>query len=89
MINVLILLSNHYINNIILMSDLGEKSFYYYVISKKNKLHAYKSLLKLIIKFQKIKVKTSYNLGKFKVKFLNFSFCAETIIEVLLFFYTL
>ena len=67
------LLSNHYINNMIEISDLGEKSFYDYVISKKNKLNDYKSLLKLIIKVQKIKVKKSYNLGKFKVKFLKYT----------------
>ena len=54
------LLSNHYINNMIEISDLGKKSFYDYVISKKNKLNDYKSLVKLIIKVQKIKVKKSY-----------------------------
>ena len=32
------------------ISDLGEKSFYDYVILKKNKLNDYKSLIKLIIK---------------------------------------
>ena len=72
-INAPKLLSNHYINNMIEISDLGEKSFYDYVISKKNKLNDYKSLVKLIIKVQKIKVKKSYKLGKFKVKFLKYS----------------
>ena len=67
------LLSNHYINNMIEISDLGEKSFYDYIISKKNKLNDYKSLVKLIIKVQKIKLKKSYKLGKFKVKFLKYS----------------
>ena len=67
------LLSNHYMNNMVEISDLGEKSFYDYVISKKNKLNDYKSLLKLIIKVQKIKVKKSYKFGKFKVKFLKYS----------------
>ena len=38
------------------ISDLGEKSFYGHVISKKNKLSSYKSLIKLLIKIQKIKV---------------------------------
>jgi len=67
------LLSNHYINNMIEISDLGEKSFYDYVISKKNKLNDYKSLVRLIIKVQKIEVKKSYTLGKFKVKFLKYT----------------
>ena len=67
------LLSNHYINNMIEISDLGEKSFYDYIISKKNKLNDYKSLVKLIIKIQKIKVKKAYKLGKFKVKFLKYT----------------
>ncbi len=72
-INAPKLLSNHYINDMIEISDLGEKSFYDHVISKKNKLSDYKSLIKLIIKIQKIKVKKSYKLGKFKVKFLKYS----------------
>ena len=67
------LLSNHYINNMIEISDLGEKSFYDYVISKKNKLNEYKSLIKIIIKIQKIKVKKYYRLGKFKIKFSKYS----------------
>ena len=67
------LLSNHYMNNMVEISDLGEKSFYDYVILKKNKLNDYKSLVKLIIKIQKIKVKKSYKLGKFKVKFLKYT----------------
>jgi len=72
-INAPKLLSNHYKNDMIEISDLGEKSFYDYVIFKKNKLRDYKSLIKLIIKVQKIKVKKSYKLGKFKVKFSKYS----------------
>ena len=67
------LLSNHYMNNMVEISDLGEKSFYDYVILKKNKLNDYKSLVKLIIKIQKIKVKKYYKFGKFKVKFLKYT----------------
>ncbi len=67
------LLSNHYKNDMIEISDLGEKSFYNYVVSKKNKLNDYKSLVKIIIKVQKIKVKKYYRLGKFKVKFSKYS----------------
>ena len=66
-INAPKLLSNHYKNDMIEISDLGEKSFYDYVISKKNKLNSYKSLIKLIIKIQKIKVKKLYKFKNFKI----------------------
>ena len=66
------LLNNNYNKDMIEISDLGKKSFYEHVISKKNKLNDYKSLVKLIIKVQKIKVKKSYKLGKFKFKFLKY-----------------
>ena len=72
-INAPKLLSNHYSNDMIEISDLGEKSFYDYVISKKSKFNDYKSLVKIIIKVQKIKVKKYYKLGKFKVKFSKYS----------------
>ena len=72
-INAPKLLSNHYSNDMIEISDLGEKSFYDYIISKKSKLNDYKSLVKIIIKLQKIKVKKYYKLGKFKVKFSKYS----------------
>ena len=67
------LISNNYRNNMIEISDLGEKSFYNFIISKKNKLNEYKSLIKLIIKLQKIKIKTVYKFGKFKVKFSKYT----------------
>ncbi len=66
-INAPKLLSNHYKNDMIEISDLGEKSFYDYVISKKNKLNSYKSLIKLIIKIQKIKIKKLYKFKNFKI----------------------
>ncbi len=72
-INAPKLLSNHYKNNIIEISDLGEKTFYDYVISKKNKLNAYKSLIKLLIKIQKIKVKEIYKFQKLKIKISKYS----------------
>ena len=50
------------------ISDLGEKSFYDHIVSKKNKLKDYKSLIKLLIKIQKIKIKKVYKLNKFKIK---------------------
>ncbi|MDC1212241.1 phosphotransferase [Pelagibacteraceae bacterium] len=67
------LISNYYINNMIEISDLGDKSFYDFIISKKNKLNGYKSLIKLIIKIQKIKIKKVYELGKFKVKLSKYT----------------
>jgi len=67
-INAPKLLSNHYKNNMIEISDLGEKSFYDHIVSKKNKLKDYKSLIKLLIKIQKIKIKKVYKLDKFKIK---------------------
>jgi len=67
-INAPKLLSNHYKNDMIEISDLGEKSFYDHVISKKNKFNSYESLIKLLIKIQKIKVKKLYKFKKFKIK---------------------
>jgi len=67
------LISNHYKNNMIEISDLGDKSFYDFILSKKNKLNDYKSLIKLIFKLQKIKLKKNYKIGEFKVKFTKFS----------------
>ena len=67
------LLSNHYENNMIEISDLGDKSFFDFIISKKNKINDYKSLIKLIFKIQKIKLKKNYSLGKFKIKFSKYT----------------
>jgi len=72
-INAPKLLSNHYKNDMIEISDLGEKSFYDYVISKKNKLNSYKSLIKLLIKIQKIKVKKIYKFEKLKIKISTYT----------------
>tara|TARA_B100000683_G_scaffold267139_1_gene300374 strand:- start:275 stop:1033 length:759 start_codon:yes stop_codon:yes gene_type:complete len=55
------------------ISDLGEKSFYDYVVRKKNKLSDYKLLINLLIKIQKIKTKPHYKLGKNKVKIFKYS----------------
>ena len=56
-INAPKLISNHYQNNMIEISDLGEKSFYDEVIKKKNKYSHYINLIKIIFKLQKIKIK--------------------------------
>ena len=42
------------------ITDLGDKSFYKYIKNKKNKLKAYKKLIELIIKLQKIRLKNQY-----------------------------
>jgi aminoglycoside/choline kinase family phosphotransferase len=67
------LISNHYKNSIIEISDLGDKSFHDFIILKKNKINYYKSLIKLIFKIQKIKLKKNYSLEKIKVKFSKYS----------------
>ena len=72
-INAPKLLSNHYKNDMIEISDLGEKSFYDHIISKKNKLNTYKTLIKLLIKIQKIKVKKLYKFEKLKIKIPNYT----------------
>ncbi len=67
-INAPKLISNHYKNDMIEISDLGEKSFYDHVVLKKNKLNNYKSVIKLLIKIQRIKVKKFYKFKKLKIK---------------------
>ena len=67
------LISNHYQNNIIEISDLGEKSFHDIVLKKKNKFNYYKNLIKIIFKLQKITIKKKYYLGKHKLKLQKYS----------------
>ena len=67
------LISNHYEQNIIEITDLGQKSFYNLIIKKKNKFKYYKDLIKIIIKLQNIKLQQNYRLGKFKINFQNYS----------------
>ena len=67
------LISNHYKNYIIEISDLGEKSFYDFIKKKKNKLGDYKKLIKIIIKLQRIKLKKKYRFGEFIVSFQNYT----------------
>ena len=43
------LITNHYDNNIIEISDLGNKSFYEFIIKKKSKFNDYKNLIRIII----------------------------------------
>ena len=66
-------ISNHYKSNMIEITDLGDKSFYDFIISRKDKLNGYKSLIKLIFKLQKIKIKKVYKIGKIKVELSKYS----------------
>ena len=67
------LLNNYYKNNMIEISDLGDKSFFDYIKNKKNKLKDYKKLIELIIKLQKIKIKNQYYFSGKKIKFTKYS----------------
>ena len=67
------LISNHYKNNMMEISDLGEQSFLNLIIIKKNKANDYKSLIKIIFKLQQIKLKKNYKMGKFKIKFPKYT----------------
>jgi len=67
------LISNNYRYNMMEISDLGEKSFYEFVIKKKNKSKDYKNLIKIILKLQKIKIKKNYNFGKHSIRLKKYS----------------
>ena len=65
------LIKSYYKDNMIEITDLGEKSFYDYIKKKRNKKKDYKKLIELILKLQKIKLrKTYFFLGK-KLSFQN------------------
>ena len=67
------LLKNYYKDNMIEISDLGDKSFYDYIKNKKDKSKDYKKLIELIIKLQKIKLKNKYYFSGKKIKFTKYS----------------
>ncbi len=67
------LISNHFDNNIIEITDFGDKSFLNLILKKKNKYNDYKDLIKIIIKLQNIKLRRNYRLGKFKINFKKYS----------------
>ena len=68
------LIKNHYKDNMMEITDLGNKSFYECIKNKKNKLSDYKKLIEVILKLQKIKPKNFYYFGKNKIKFIKYSF---------------
>ena len=72
-INAPKLISNHYLHNLIEISDLGEKSFYDKIQKKESKFNNYKELIKIILKLQKIKIKKNYHFGKYKLKLKKYS----------------
>ena len=67
------LIKNYYNDNMIEITDLGNKSFYEHIKNKKNKLTDYKKLIEIILKMQKIKTKKFYYFGKNKIKFTKYS----------------
>jgi len=67
------LIKNYYKHNMIEITDLGDKSFYKYIKNKKNKLKAYKKLIELIIKLQKVRLKNQYYFSGKKIKFTKYS----------------
>ncbi len=67
------LLKNYYKDNMIEISDLGDKSFYDYIKNKKDKSKDYKKLIELIIKLQRIKLKNQYYFSGKKIKFTKYS----------------
>ncbi len=67
------LLKNYYKDNMIEITDLGDKSFYDYIKDKKNKFKDYKRLIELIVKLQKIKLKNQYYYNGKKIKFSKYT----------------
>ncbi len=67
------LLKDYYKDNMMEITDLGDKSFFDYIKRKKNKLKDYKKLIELIIKLQKIKLKNQYYYGGKKIEFTKYS----------------
>ena len=67
------LIKNYYQDNMMEITDLGNKSFYEFIKDKKNKLSDYKGLIEIILKLQQIKLKKTYYFGKNKIKLTKFS----------------
>ncbi len=67
------LIKSYYENNMIEITDLGDKSFYDFIKKRKNKLKAYQELIKLILKLQKINLRKFYYFEKKKIKFSKYS----------------
>ncbi len=67
------LLKDYYKENMMEITDLGDKSFFDYIKRKKNKLKDYKKLIEIIIKLQKIKLKNQYYYCGKKIKFTKYS----------------
>ena len=67
------LINSYFKDNMIEITDLGDKSFYDYIKVKKNKSKDYKKLIELIVKIQKIKLKKKYYFNKRKIKFTVYS----------------
>ena len=67
------LIKSYYKDNIIEITDLGDKSFFNYIKNKKNKFKDYKKLIELILKLQQINLKNYYFFRAKKIKFTKYS----------------
>ena len=62
------LINMYFRNEMMEIEDLGTHSFFDFVRSKKNKFDDYKKLIKIIFKFQNIKLKNYIKFKKYKIK---------------------
>ena len=62
------LINMYFRNEMMEIEDLGTHSFFDFVKSKKNKFDDYKKLIKIIFKFQNIKLKNYIKFKKYKIK---------------------
>ena len=67
------LISNFIKNNMMEISDLGKISFFDFIKKKKDKTKEYEKVIDLIIKIQKIKLKSNYKYNKKNIKFKRYS----------------
>ena len=67
------LLKSFYEDNLIEITDFGDRSFYNHIKNKRNKFQMYKKAVDLIIKLQKIKPRSIYRFKKNKIKFKKYT----------------
>ena len=67
------LLKSFYQDNMIEITDFGDRSFYNHIKNKRNKFQMYKKAIDLIIKLQKIKPRSIYRFKKNKIKFKKYT----------------
>ena len=67
------LLKSFYQDNMIEITDFGDRSFYNHIKNKRNTFQMYKKAIDLIIKLQKIKPRSIYRFKKNKIKFKKYT----------------